>query len=146
MTEETVQKLTVEVLAQLDKRGDRCSVSEAREIAIALLACLPEQKPVATIARDGSMYHTQWHSVMPELFKLDVYGDPLIKPMPNGIIPVTTGVVVKTVDSTILSQNFNRTTYLGRIDRPEGGDAWIELTRNESLSWPDTVRAVDDNQ
>lgn len=99
MTEETIQKLTVEMLAQMDKRGESCSVAEAREIVIALLSCIP-QKPLIT--------------------------------------PMTTGVFVQTVDPNILSQN----SYLGRIDRPEGGECWIELTKNESLNWPDTVRVV----
>ncbi|MBW0450882.1 hypothetical protein [Paraburkholderia phenoliruptrix] len=65
------------------------------------------QQPIATIHRDGSMFHTQWHRVMPELFKLDVYAEPITEPEHSALY-IAKKLTGSTADAAFVQAHINQ--------------------------------------
>jgi hypothetical protein len=84
---------------------------------------LAERKePIATIRRDGSIFHTQWHREMPELFKLDVYAEPITEPEHSAIY-ISQKLTGSTKDAAFIQAHINQAVSEAMEAHPTPDDA-----------------------
>jgi hypothetical protein len=107
-------------------RSDSDLLAFARALESHVLA--ERKDPIATIRRDGSIFHTQWHREMPELFKLDVYAEPITEPEHSAIY-ISQKLTGSTKDAAFIQAHINQAVSEAMEAHPTPDDRYEALER-----------------